>query len=75
MVYTITCTVPFYSLITAPVCGILINKFSCRTSIVAGGIITAMGYTISAFVESLDVTILTAGVLVGKTWAYQPQSR
>ena len=65
--YTTTCIVPFITSITAPVCGMLINKFSCRTSIVAGGIITAVGYTISAFVDSLDVTILTAGVLVGKT--------
>ena len=53
--------------IIAPLCGILINKFSCRTAIVIGGIITSSGYAASAFTDSLDITIVTAGILVGKT--------
>ncbi|XP_052784451.1 monocarboxylate transporter 13-like isoform X1 [Mya arenaria] len=48
-----------------PVAGILNNLFSCRFSIVLGGVFTSVGFASSAFVPSLDWVIFTAGVLVG----------
>ena len=58
-------TVFYIYIFTAPVCGILINKFSSRTSLLAGGIITSTGFAVCAFVDSLDGIILGAGVVVG----------
>ncbi|KAH3809527.1 hypothetical protein DPMN_137900 [Dreissena polymorpha] len=48
-----------------PFAGGLNNKFSCRFSIVIGGFLTSVGCCASALASSLDVIIVTAGVLVG----------
>ena len=52
--------------ISAPVGGVINNRFSCRVSIVLGGALTTFGFATSAFVPSLDWMIVTSGVFVGK---------
>ncbi|KAL4230168.1 hypothetical protein ACF0H5_010553 [Mactra antiquata] len=51
---------------SAPLGGVLNNRFSCRFSIVIGGIFTTAGFALSAFVPTLDWMIVTSGALVGK---------
>ena len=42
------------------------NKFNSRVVIVVGGLLSGVGLAASAFAESVDCVIVTAGALVGK---------
>ena len=53
--------------ISAPLAGVAINKFNSRVVIIAGGLLSALGLATSAFAESVECVILTAGALTGKS--------
>ena len=43
------------------------NKFSCRVVVIAGGALSTVGFVASAFCDSIDCVILTAGAVIGKS--------
>ncbi|XP_053404384.1 monocarboxylate transporter 12-like [Mercenaria mercenaria] len=47
----------------APLGGVINNRFSCRVSIILGGVLSTTGFATSAFVPSIDWMIVTAGVM------------
>ena len=53
-------------IISAPLAGMITNKFSSRIAIVTGGALATAGFTISSFAPSLDVIIVTMGFIVGE---------
>ncbi|KAL4230697.1 hypothetical protein ACF0H5_011073 [Mactra antiquata] len=51
--------------LACPLGGAINKRCSCRLTIVTGAIISTLGFTLSAFMPSLDWLIFTAGTLVG----------
>ena len=54
--------------VSAPLAGIVMNKFNSRFVIIAGGLLSGVGLAASAFVESMDTVIVSAGAIVGKSF-------
>ncbi|XP_023024407.2 monocarboxylate transporter 9 [Leptinotarsa decemlineata] len=52
-------------LISGPIMSALVDKYGCRSMTIAGGIISAFGFTISSQVNSIGVMYLTFGTLSG----------
>ncbi|KAL4220054.1 hypothetical protein ACF0H5_020465 [Mactra antiquata] len=48
-----------------PFVSILIDATSCRTSMFIGGLLLSLSYVVSAFVDNVNVLILTLGVIGG----------
>lgn len=51
--------------ICGPVASIITNKFGCRLTTVAGGLIAATGCVLSCFAGSIEVICITFGVISG----------
>ncbi|XP_046582140.1 monocarboxylate transporter 12-like isoform X2 [Haliotis rubra] len=49
----------------SPVASLVINRYNCRVCTIIGGILILIGFTISAFVHSIDVLLITYGVIAG----------
>lgn len=45
----------------------LTNKFGCRVVCMAGALVASAGFALSALSPSLDVLLITYGVIGGKT--------
>ncbi|XP_071116472.1 monocarboxylate transporter 12-like isoform X1 [Haliotis cracherodii] len=51
--------------LTGPVASLVINRYNCRICTIIGGILILVGFTSSAFVHSIDVLLITYGVIAG----------
>lgn len=60
----------FRFVFAGPLSGYLIEKFGERKVAIVGSLISAIGITSSAFVNSVPVLILTYGVISGKFSIY-----
>lgn len=52
-------------LFMGPLCSFLINRFSCRSVTVIGGLLTAIGFFISSFVTKFNWFYLTISIISG----------
>lgn len=52
-------------LITGPIMSALVDKYGCRKMTIAGGLISATGFVISAFIDSIGWMLVTFGVIAG----------
>lgn len=52
-------------LLSGPIASFLTDRYGCRKVTIAGSILATMGFVISYFATSMDVLILTFGVLAG----------
>ncbi|KAK3104505.1 hypothetical protein FSP39_003657 [Pinctada imbricata] len=50
---------------SGPVTGIVINRWSCRISMMIGSVLMTIGFVLTAFVDKLDYVIITYGVISG----------
>ena len=69
-VNTLTGNLPFTILlvtfsIVMPITGFYIERFGARQVIAAGAIVMGMGYTLSGFVKSIPLLIITYGIIAG----------
>ncbi|KAK7092735.1 monocarboxylate transporter 12-like [Littorina saxatilis] len=49
----------------APVAGWLVHRYSCRVSVVLGGVCLLVGFTVSAFATSVTQLVFTYGLIAG----------
>ena len=55
-------------IIVGPFSSVLVNRFSCRFTLITGGMTMFTGFILSYFaVDSLDFLLLTYGIIAGKT--------
>ncbi|XP_052811714.1 monocarboxylate transporter 12-like isoform X1 [Mya arenaria] len=61
-------------LLLGPVSSALSSRFSCRTMVVVGGVLTAAGWALTGLMPRLEYMFLTYGLLagIGKSLAYTP---
>ena len=52
-------------LITGPVAGALTNRYGCRATVAAGGLIAGTGFIVSSFANSIEVLCVTIGIVSG----------
>ena len=52
-------------LITGPIASALTNRYGCRKTTMAGGLIAAIGFVLSSFANSIEVLCLTFGLIAG----------
>lgn len=57
----------FLYCLIGPFASVLNNVYSCRFSMICGGIVSTSGFMLGAFAPTLDWMIVTCGVLVGTT--------
>jgi hypothetical protein len=50
----------------------LTNKFGCRVVCIAGSIVAAAGFALSALSPTLEILLLTYGVIGGKILKFDP---
>ncbi|XP_070568497.1 monocarboxylate transporter 13-like [Ptychodera flava] len=55
--------------ILGPIAGVLTKKLGYRTTTMAGGVLSSMGYFISSFAHNIEILYLGIGVLVGTGYA------
>lgn len=57
-----------------PICSYLVNRFSCRTVTVAGGLLTAIGFFLSSFVQKFNLFYITMSLIsgIGLSLVYVP---
>ncbi|KAH3795789.1 hypothetical protein DPMN_149350 [Dreissena polymorpha] len=61
-------------LLLGPLSSALSSRFSCRTMVVVGGVLTAAGWCITGYMPRIEYMFITYGLLagVGKSLAYTP---
>lgn len=64
------CLLLIYLCHSGPLAEFVSNKFSCRLSMLTGGLLLSLSYVISAFVDSVDILIPVIGVIGGKLYNY-----
>ena len=52
-------------LMTGPVASALTNRYGCRKTTIVGGIIAAIGFILSSFVDSIELLCFTFGIISG----------
>ncbi|XP_018318941.2 monocarboxylate transporter 12-like isoform X2 [Agrilus planipennis] len=52
-------------LLTGPIMSALVERFGCRVMTIVGGIISAVGFLLSSFADSIALMYLTFGVISG----------
>lgn len=52
-------------LLSGPIGSALVDRYGCRTMTIIGGIVSGLGFTISAFVNSIELMYTTFGVIAG----------
>jgi hypothetical protein len=52
-------------LLSGPIGSALVDRYGCRTMTIIGGIISGLGFTMSAFVNSIELMYTTFGVIAG----------
>lgn len=52
-------------LITGPIMSAFVDRYGCRKMTIAGGLISAFGFILSSYVESIVLMFLTFGVIAG----------
>jgi hypothetical protein len=50
-----------------PIVSALTNKFGCRVVCIAGSVVASAGFALSSLSQTLDVLMLTYGVIGGKS--------
>jgi Mg2+/citrate symporter len=63
----VLCTSQYYWPVAGPVVSALTNKFGCRTVCIAGSVIGCVAFILSTFSPSVNVLMLTYGVMGGKS--------
>ncbi|XP_064627778.1 monocarboxylate transporter 2-like [Lineus longissimus] len=68
---SVFCAIP---MLAGPIAGALINKYGCRWTCIAGGIISCVGCVLCVFATSSEILCLTFGVIsgVGLSLVYTP---
>mgnify|MGYP006270992917 CR=1 FL=1 len=51
--------------ILMPITGFFLDKYGCRTVTAVGGVITGIGYILSAFASNISLLVLTYGIIAG----------
>lgn len=51
--------------ILMPITGFFLDKYGCRTVTAVGGVITGLGYILSAFASNISLLVLTYGIVAG----------
>ena len=51
--------------ITAPLSAVIVNRFSCRTAMILGGVCFTTGFVLSVFAPTVESAIFTVGILAG----------
>jgi hypothetical protein len=52
-------------LLSGPIGSALVDRYGCRTMTIIGGIISGIGFTLSAFVNTIELMYTTFGVIAG----------
>lgn len=52
-------------LLSGPIGSSLVDRYGCRTMTIIGGIVSGIGFTMSAFVNSIELMYTTFGVIAG----------
>jgi len=52
-------------LLSGPIGSALVDRYGCRTMTIIGGIISGVGFTMSAFVNTIELMYTTFGVIAG----------
>lgn len=52
-------------LLSGPVGSALVDRYGCRTMTIIGGIVSGLGFTMSAFVNTIELMYTTFGVIAG----------
>jgi hypothetical protein len=52
-------------LLSGPIGSALVDRYGCRTMTIIGGIISGIGFTMSAFVNSIELMYTTFGIIAG----------
>ncbi|XP_021938481.1 uncharacterized protein LOC110839018 isoform X2 [Zootermopsis nevadensis] len=52
-------------LLSGPIGSALVDRYGCRTMTIIGGIISGIGFTMSAFVNSIELLYTTFGLIAG----------
>lgn len=51
---------------SGPIASLLINAFNCRLTMIIGGIFIFIGCALTYFAHSLNVALITYGIIAGK---------
>lgn len=51
---------------SGPIASLLINVFNCRLTMIIGGIFIFIGCALTYFAHSLNVALITYGIIAGK---------
>ncbi|XP_030011073.1 monocarboxylate transporter 12-B-like [Sphaeramia orbicularis] len=57
------------TMLCAPLGGFLGNRFSCRTTVILGGLLSSAGLVLSSFATCLEYLYISAGILTGLGFA------
>ncbi|XP_059215652.1 monocarboxylate transporter 12-B-like [Centropristis striata] len=57
------------TMLCAPLGGFLTNRFSCRFTVILGGLLSASGLVLSSFATSLEYLYISLGILTGLGYA------
>ena len=52
-------------LLSGPIGSALVDRYGCRTMTIIGGIVSGVGFTLSAFVNTIELMYTTFGVIAG----------
>ncbi|PSN40793.1 hypothetical protein C0J52_07180 [Blattella germanica] len=52
-------------LLSGPIGSALVDRYGCRTMTIIGGLVSGLGFILSAFVNSIEVMYITFGVIAG----------
>lgn len=55
---------------SGPIASLLINVFNCRLTMIIGGIFIFIGCALTYFAHSLNVALITYGIIAGKRFFF-----